>query len=629
MVATSQTTKCMSLLLPAVLLVHSMSRQEGTKALYHAYNQLQTLSQQFTFPISTPAVVVVGQQTDGKSALIEALMGFQFNHVGGGTKTRRPIALQMQYRPECEEPRCFIVEGGTERQLRLPELRAYIEAENSRLEAVGAFEASELIIRIDFKYCPNLNIIDTPGMLTMAPSSPTSFSLPMQSTDSKSAGLSDAVRDLILNQIAPVERIILCVEETRCWESSQVRSLVVTVDPDFSRTVVVSTKLDTKFTQLSTASELRNFLAAADLHATHPKMLGGPFFTSVPIGRVGGSSLHGFSSDGEYQVALSHLEQSDMHYLWEALGVTGGTRLSGGASASNLCAAVGVSRLRSFLEQLLRERYLAGLNSINVQLKTACGHIAEGVREAESLLEDLSPDRLQGLYSRYVARFMERFEATWSGSMAPEILHVAQTIAQEHAEAGRMGDHDIQRLEGADCALFGGAQFIRLIREFEACVRTLPADPVSEEELCNTLGLDAQHDALHIGRTACGLALDHSFVRVRPLLEQLEIRLVHILGRMFQHAAAYAEGAMRLRSEPAREPHTEYAMRQLYGDDGLAFLRRPLEDAFSELLINSVKRCMQVCKPDFVLLAVMRARLLCTRSMLRHATATCAPRDHL
>ena len=70
---------------------------------------------------------------------------------GGGTKTRRPIALQMQYRAECEEPRCFLFEGGRERQVGLQELKAYIEAENSRLEAEGAFEAEELIVRMDYK----------------------------------------------------------------------------------------------------------------------------------------------------------------------------------------------------------------------------------------------------------------------------------------------------------------------------------------------------------------------------------------------------------------------------------------------------------------------------------------------
>lgn len=45
----------------------------------------------------------------GKSALVEALMGFQFNHVGGGTKTRRPVTLHMKYNQSCTEPRCYLI----------------------------------------------------------------------------------------------------------------------------------------------------------------------------------------------------------------------------------------------------------------------------------------------------------------------------------------------------------------------------------------------------------------------------------------------------------------------------------------------------------------------------------------
>ena len=57
-----------------------------------------------------PAVVVVGAQSAGKSALVEALMGFQFNEVGGGTRTRRPIALQMHYNAACDEPAVYIMD---------------------------------------------------------------------------------------------------------------------------------------------------------------------------------------------------------------------------------------------------------------------------------------------------------------------------------------------------------------------------------------------------------------------------------------------------------------------------------------------------------------------------------------
>jgi ABC-type transport system involved in cytochrome bd biosynthesis fused ATPase/permease subunit len=53
--------------------------------LYEAYNLLHTLAQDFHKPFDAPAVIVVGHQTSGKSALIEALMGFQFNQVSSNS----------------------------------------------------------------------------------------------------------------------------------------------------------------------------------------------------------------------------------------------------------------------------------------------------------------------------------------------------------------------------------------------------------------------------------------------------------------------------------------------------------------------------------------------------------------
>lgn len=85
------------------------SESEKQWRLYEAYNELHGLAQEFDTPFEAPAVLVVGHQTDGKSALVEALMGFQFNHVGGGTKTRRPITLHMKYDPLGELPRCRLL----------------------------------------------------------------------------------------------------------------------------------------------------------------------------------------------------------------------------------------------------------------------------------------------------------------------------------------------------------------------------------------------------------------------------------------------------------------------------------------------------------------------------------------
>jgi hypothetical protein len=89
--------------------------EEARGLLYEAYNELQRLAAELGgAAVPAPAVVVVGHQTDGKSALVEALMGFQFNHVGGGTKTRRPIALHLRFNPSCHSPNCRLLAGSGE-----------------------------------------------------------------------------------------------------------------------------------------------------------------------------------------------------------------------------------------------------------------------------------------------------------------------------------------------------------------------------------------------------------------------------------------------------------------------------------------------------------------------------------
>lgn len=57
------------------------ANSEEREQLFEAYNMLHSLAQDFKKPFDSPAVLVVGHQTSGKSALLEALMGFQFNQV--------------------------------------------------------------------------------------------------------------------------------------------------------------------------------------------------------------------------------------------------------------------------------------------------------------------------------------------------------------------------------------------------------------------------------------------------------------------------------------------------------------------------------------------------------------------
>ena len=321
---------------------------KANERLYEAYSQLHTMAQEFDKPFDAPAILVVGHQTDGKSALVEALMGFQFNHVGGGTKTRRPIAINMKYNPTAVEPRCFLIKDdnlGREEELSLPELQAHIEDENRRLENENGFWAKDIVVKIEYKYCPNLTIIDTPGLISAAPGR-------------KFSGLQQAsrlVEDLVRNKMQQRDYIILCLEDCSDWSNATTRRLVLEADPELRRTVMVSTKFDTRIPQFSRSQDVEMFMhPPARLLA--PSVLGsGPFFSSVPSGRVGLARDSQYRSNDHYREAVLEREQKDIAELERRLDRHLTVQERG---------RVGVSQLRFFLERLLQQRYLENVPTI-------------------------------------------------------------------------------------------------------------------------------------------------------------------------------------------------------------------------------------------------------------------------
>jgi hypothetical protein len=73
------------------------------------------------------------------------------------------------------------------------------------------------------------------------------------------------------------------------------------VDPDLSRTVVVSTKLDTRIPQFASRADVELFLKPPG-RLLDSNILGAtPFFTSVPSGRVGVSRDSVYRSNDHFR----------------------------------------------------------------------------------------------------------------------------------------------------------------------------------------------------------------------------------------------------------------------------------------------------------------------------------------
>lgn len=396
--------------------------------------------------------MVVGHQSSGKSALIEALMGFQFNQVGGGTKTRRPIALRMQYNPQCEHPKCFLqCEDGVERSKSLSEIQEYIEAENVRLERdpVRCFDAREINIRMEYKYCPNMILIDTPGLIS-APKIPRGRNGATGAVSMQQRALLKSAREaerLVVNKMKCPDYIILCVEDTMDWKHGATREIVQKADPDLSRTVIINTKLDTKVPQFGTPADLCDFLRAEVIDGLSPHKLGGPFFSTVPSGRVGrpadikDGSFDDFlfEDDEDFVAACVESEEADRAVVTQRiknLKFRTGDKQPPISATKTMLPRVGLSRLRGFLERRVDECYRRNVAKIVPMLQAEHEACKRRLEQCEQELDAISIDRLKQGADAFCDEFCAALKETIQGSViAPPSIY-GESLEQETAAAG-------------------------------------------------------------------------------------------------------------------------------------------------------------------------------------------------
>lgn len=88
-------------------LYHASSESASARSSrFEAYNRLQAAAVAFGEKLPIPEIVALGGQSDGKSSLLEALLGFRFNVREVEMGTRRPLILQMVHDPTALDPRC-------------------------------------------------------------------------------------------------------------------------------------------------------------------------------------------------------------------------------------------------------------------------------------------------------------------------------------------------------------------------------------------------------------------------------------------------------------------------------------------------------------------------------------------
>ncbi|CAL1527031.1 unnamed protein product [Lymnaea stagnalis] len=196
--------------------------------------------------IQLPQIVVIGNQSSGKSSVLETLVGHDFLPRGTGIVTRRPLVLQLLHVPK---------DGSRMRHedmqnVTAPEWAKFlhtknkiytdfhevckeIENETDRMSGTNKGICTEPIsLKIYSSKVVNLTLVDLPG-LTKVP------------VGDQPPDIENQIRDLVIHYISNPNSVILAVTAGNTdFATSEALKLAREYDPDGRRTLAVITKLD-------------------------------------------------------------------------------------------------------------------------------------------------------------------------------------------------------------------------------------------------------------------------------------------------------------------------------------------------------------------------------------------------
>lgn len=203
-----------------------------------------------------PQIVVVGTQSSGKSSVLENLVGRDFLPRGTGIVTRRPLILQLIYRPKRERESSPLSNGGgtngAEEEVpndvdewgvflhsknkiftSFDDIRTEIEAETERVTGKNKGVSHDpIVLKIFSPNVVTLTLVDLPG-ITKVP------------VGDQPEDIEQQIREMILTYVQNPNSIILAVSSANTdFSTSEALKLARDADPDGRRTLAVITKLD-------------------------------------------------------------------------------------------------------------------------------------------------------------------------------------------------------------------------------------------------------------------------------------------------------------------------------------------------------------------------------------------------
>ncbi|EPS69393.1 hypothetical protein M569_05370, partial [Genlisea aurea] len=534
-----------------------------SKSRFEAYNRLQAAAVAFGENLPIPEIVVLGGQSDGKSTLLEALLGFRFNVREVEMGTRRPLILQMVHDTTAVDPRCcFQEEDSEEYGSPIVSSTSIADTIKVRTEALlrksgSAVSSKPIVMRAEYAHCPNLTVIDTPGFV-------------LKARKGEPESTPDEILSMVKSLASPPHRILLFLQQSSVeWCSSLWMDTVREIDPTFRRTVVVVSKFDNRMKEFTERWEVDRYLSASGYLGdnTHP------FFVALPKER-------GTVSNEEFRRQILQVDAEVLLHLRD--------RVKGGFDEEKYKSHVGFSCLRDYLESELQKKYKEAVPATLALLEQRCNEVTAELNRLDCRIQS-STDvaHLRRSAMLHAASVCGHVEALLDGAAYPAPEQWGKTTEEEKTESGLGGWPGVSgniKPPYASLRLYGGAAFGRVVHEFRFATYSMECPVVSREEVATILLAPGGRGGTGgISDAAADIARATAKSRLAPLLDTACDRLAFLLSNLFDIAAE-------------RNRHTPLYGQQSGAMDGHVGFLGALRHSFNCFIKDLSVQCKQVLR---------------------------------
>ncbi|KAF8751436.1 hypothetical protein HU200_012112 [Digitaria exilis] len=534
-----------------------------SKARFEAYNRLQAAAVAFGEKLPIPEIVAIGGQSDGKSSLLEALLGFRFNVREVEMGTRRPLVLQMVHDPTALEPRCRFQEEDSE-EYGSPMVLATAIADlikqrtESHLRKIQAAVSSKpIVMRAEYAHCPNLTIIDTPGFV-------------LKAKRGEPESTPDEILSMVKSLATPPHRLVLFLQQSSVeWCSSIWLDTLKEIDPTFRRTMIVISKFDNRLKEFTDRWEVDTFLSASGYLGDNIH----PFFVALPKDR-------GTISNEEFRKQICQVDIDVLRHLRD--------NVKGGFNEEKYGSHIGFSCLRKYLESELQKRYKEAAPATLALLDQRCSEVSIELARLDSKLQATSGvSQLRRSAMQHAASICTHLRALLDGAAdpAPEIW--GKTTDEEQMHSGISSWPGINmsvKPPNSSLKLYGGAAFERVMHEFRCATYSMECPQVSREKVANILLAHAGRGGSS-GLTEAAAEIARSAARswLAPLIDTACDRLAFVLQSLFDLAME------RNRNEDSQYQNVEDM-------DGYVGFLAALRCSYYKFVRELSKQCKQIVR---------------------------------